>query len=217
MIKISNVYKGYRSNNWGWNQVLKDVSIEIPDDMKLGILGRNGAGKSTLIRLMCGLDSPDKGTIETFNRRLSWPLGIAAGVHLGMSGRENIKFMCRVNNLDFEETFAFIEEFAELKEYMNMPVKTYSSGMRGRLSFGMSMAVKFDTYVIDEGFSAGDINFKRKTKIIFANKLKNSNMIIVSHNPLTIKRYCTHASVLKDGKLVLYDNLKDAIKAYNNL
>jgi capsular polysaccharide transport system ATP-binding protein len=217
MIKIDNVSKGYRTNNWGWKQVLKAVSLDIPDNMNLGILGRNGAGKSTLIRLICGLDVPDKGGIETYNRRMSWPLGAAAGVHGSMTGRENIKFMCRIYNINFEETFDFIESFADLKEYMYMPVKTYSSGMKSRLGFGMSMAIEFDTYVVDEGFSAGDARFKEKTKEMFDEKLKKSNMIVVSHNPSTIKKFCTHGAVLSNGELVLYDKLDDAIKAYSNL
>lgn len=201
----------------GWKQVLRDINIELPRDRNLGILGHNGAGKSTLLNLLSGIDLPDKGKIETNGLRLSWPLGGIAGVHGSLTGRENIKFICRIYNKDIEEVTRFVEDFADLGDYLYMPVRTYSSGMKGRLGFGISMAIDFDTYLIDEGFAAGDARFHQKTEQIFAEKSKNTNMIVVSHSAATVKRFCNAAGILKNGQLTIYDDIDEAIKVYDNL
>jgi capsular polysaccharide transport system ATP-binding protein len=201
----------------GWREVLHDINIDLPSDKNLGILGRNGAGKSTLMRLLSGLDLPDKGQINTGGRRLSWPLGAGGGVHGSLTGRENIKFICRIYNKDVDETTKFVQDFAELGDYMYMPVNTYSAGMKSRLGFGISMSVDFDTYLIDEGFSAGDARFQQKTQEIFKEKTLKANMIVVSHSAATIRKFCNAAGILKEGKLTLFDDVEEAIKSYNNL
>lgn len=217
MIRVTNVSKGFRTMHHGWKQVLRDITFELPQDRNIGILGMNGAGKSTLLNLLSGLDLPDRGTIETNGASVSWPLGGIAGVHGSLTGRENIKFICRIYNRDVDEVTRFVQDFADLGDYMYMPVKTYSSGMKSRIGFGVSMAIDFDTYLIDEGFSAGDARFHQKTEAIFAEKSKNTNMIVVSHSASTIKKFCNMAGILKDGKLTLYDNVDQAIEVYGNL
>ena len=205
------------TKEFGWIQVLSGISFTLPQNQSIGILGRNGAGKSTLMRILSGMDIPDSGTVDIGNARLSWPLGANAGLHGSLTGRENIKFICRIYDEDFDLVFNKVEEFAELKEYMHMPIKTYSSGMKSRLAFGISMAINFDTYLIDEGFSAGDARFRAKTKVIFAEKRKTANIIVVSHNPNIIRDYCDIAGILENGKLTIVNDLNEAIKIYQSL
>lgn len=197
--------------------VLDDITLEIPSDKSVGILGRNGAGKSTLMNLLSGTDMPDNGTIEIGNTKLSWPIGSSSGVHGSMTGRENIRFLCTLYDYPFQKAFEFVEDFAELGDYMYMPVKSYSGGMKSRLGFGISMIINFDTYLIDEGFSAGDARFRAKTQTMFDEKRKNSNLIVVSHNPTTIKRLCDWGAILSKGKLTLIEDIDEAIKVYNAL
>lgn len=217
MIEISGINKSYRTLSGAWSQVLNNVQLTIPNDMNLGILGRNGAGKSTLLRILSGLEAPDSGRVITNGRRMSWPLGTPAGVHGSLTGRENIRFIARVFNRDFDEMYAFIAEFAELAHYMDMPVKTYSSGMKSRLTFGISMAIEFDTYLIDEGFAAGDATFRAKTQAMFADRSATANVIVVSHNPRTIKRMCNTVAVLHNGAIQLYTDVDEGIGVYQTL
>lgn len=205
------------TRQYGWVNVLHNINFELPQNKSLGILGRNGAGKSTLVRLISGLDVPDSGLIDTGKAKLSWPLGAAVGVHGSLTGRENIKFVCRIYKEDFNRVFDYVEDFAELGDYMNMPVNTYSGGMKSRLAFGVSMAIDFDTYLIDEGFSAGDARFRVKTKNIFDEKRKKSNIIIVSHNPSTILNFSDSAAILEKGKLTMMSDVQEAIKIYSKL
>jgi len=218
MIEIRNVSKGYKLRR-GWKPVLDDVSFALPQDRSIGILGRNGAGKSTLVRLIAGLEKPDSGKIDHHGTRLSWPLNQAAGAHGSMTGRENIRFICRLYGIDYRRKVDFVEDFAELGPFMDQPVKTYSSGMKARLTFGIGMAFDFDTYLIDEGFGGGDARFKGRVEEIFSEKRRsgNCNMIVVSHNAQTITRYCDMAAVLEGGKLRLYDDMDAALAAYQAL
>lgn len=218
MIEISNVKKSFYTKRYGWTQVLKGIDVKIPRNKSLGILGRNGAGKSTLIRLIAGLDVPDSGAIKTNGLRLSWPLGSGAGgIHGSLTGRENLRFICRLYNKDIKEKLAFVEDFAELGHYIDMPVKTYSSGMKSRLGFGISMAMQFDTYLVDEGFSAGDYRFVKKTEQVFKMRKSRANMIVVSHNPMIMKKYCDYAAVLHDGRLKIFDSVNQALQLYYRL
>ena len=217
MIQLENVSKSYVSSKIGVKKVLDDVNLTIPSDKSVGILGRNGAGKSTFMRLLSGTESPDVGRIKMGNTRLSWPLGTGAGVHGSMTGRENIRFLCMLYDYPFEKAFTFVENFAELGDYMYVPVKNYSAGMKSRLGFGISMILDFDTYLIDEGFSAGDASFRKKSQAMFDEKRKNANLIVVSHNPKTIQRLCDWGAVLSKGKMTLYEDLDEAIKIYSDL
>jgi capsular polysaccharide transport system ATP-binding protein len=217
MIRLKSVVKTYLSPKIGRRVILDNVDFEFPRDKNVGILGKNGAGKSTLMRLLSGQEMPDDGIIEIGNIRLSWPLGAGGGIHGTLTGRENIMFLCKLYDYPFEIAFKFVEDFAELGDYMYAPVKTYSAGMKSRIGFGISMIFDFDTYLIDEGFSAGDARFREKTKLIFEEKSKNSNLIVVSHNPSTIKRLCSCAAVLSNGKLELYTDIDKAIEVYSTL
>lgn len=217
MIKLKSVTKTYLSPKIGRRIILDNIDFIFPSDKNIGILGRNGAGKSTLMRLLSGTEMPDEGIIEIGNTRLSWPLGTTGGVHGTMTGYENILFLCKLYDYPFEVAFKFVEEFAELGDYMYVPVKNYSAGMKSRLGFGISMILDFDTYLIDEGFSAGDASFRQKTQDIFKEKSKDANLIVVSHNPATIKKLCDWAAVLSDSKLMLYKDIDQAIEVYSKL
>jgi capsular polysaccharide transport system ATP-binding protein len=217
MIRLKSVTKTYLSPKIGRRTILDNIDFEFPKDKNIGILGKNGAGKSTLMRLLSGQEMPDEGMIEIGNIRLSWPLGAGGGIHGTLTGRENIMFLCKLYDYPFETAFKFVEEFAELGDYMYVPVKNYSAGMKSRLGFGISMILEFDTYLIDEGFSAGDARFRQRTNDIFEEKSKNSNLIVVSHNPSTIKRLCDWAAVLSHGKLELYTDIDKAIEVYSHL
>jgi capsular polysaccharide transport system ATP-binding protein len=217
MIEFKNINKSYRTSNGEVKHVLKDVSFSISPEMNIGILGRNGAGKSTMLKLLSGLELPDAGEIITGGRCLSWALGSNAGVHGSLTGKDNIKFICRIFKKDFDDVYAFVENFAELGEYINMPVKTYSSGMKSRLAFGISMAIDFDTYLIDEGFSAGDARFRKKTMELFTKRSERANMIIVSHNPKIIMKMCNIVGVLNAGQITIYQDIKEGIEVYQAL
>jgi capsular polysaccharide transport system ATP-binding protein len=215
MIRIENIHKGYRTVH-GWKKVLKGISLEVPPDVSLGILGRNGAGKSTLIKILSRLEVPDKGRISHPGIRLSWPIG-RGGVQSLLTGRDNVRFICRVYGLDIRETTQFVEDFAELGTYLDMPVNTYSAGMRSRLAFAISMASEYDTYLVDEGFSAGDARFTKRMSQLFDERRQRSNMIVVSHSGSIIKRFCNRAAVLEEGHLTVYDSIDEALNRYKNL
>lgn len=217
MIELKNINKSYRTINGGVKKVLVDTSLVISPSTNIGILGRNGAGKSTVLKLICGLELPDSGEIITNKSRISWPLGSSAGVHGSLTGKENIKFVSLVFNRDFDEMFDFVSSFADLGEYIDMPVKTYSSGMKGRLAFGISMAVEFDTYLIDEGFSAGDARFREKTMMLFEERKEKANIIMVSHNPSTVARLCNQVAILNSGQITVYSDINEGINIYKNL
>ena len=217
MIRLVNVCKSYRNRYIGLKRVLRDITLNLPDHKSIGILGRNGAGKSTFMRILSGAELPDKGIIDTGGKRISWPLGAGGGVHGSLTGRENIRFICKLYDYPFQQAYDFVEEFAELGKYMYVPVKDYSAGMKGRLAFGMSMILDFDTYLIDEGFSAGDAKFRKKSQEMFDTKRQKSNLIVVSHNPATIKRLCDWGAVMHNGKLTVMEDLDEAIKIYSGL
>lgn len=215
MIVIENLCKAYRATG-GWNQVLDDVSVTFPDSRNIGILGLNGSGKSTLLRLIGGSESPDSGRIYK-NIRTSWPIGFSGGFQKGMTGREGARFVSRVYGSAIRDTEEYVREFAELGPYFDMPISTYSSGMRGRLNFAISMALKFDCYLVDEVTAAGDRRFREKYRAAFEELGKRASMIMVSHQSSTIQQYCDMAAVLHDGKLELYDDVDEGMKIYESI
>ncbi len=215
MIELRNVTKYYPVKN-GARYVLRDVSVTIPDRTNLAILGPNGAGKSTLLRLIGGAEPADSGTIIT-DSNISWPLGLTSGFQGSLTGRENVLFVCRINGLNRDESryvISQVTEFAELHEYFDMPVSTYSSGMKGRLSFGLSMAFEFDVYLIDELTSVGDMIFREKAKTAFENIAKRASLIFVSHNLKTLRQSCQSALFMRDGMADFYLNIDEGIEAY---
>ena len=216
MIEIRNLTKYYPVKG-GVRYVLRDVSLTIPSRTNLAILGPNGAGKSTFLRMIGGEEPPNSGTIIT-DQEISWPLGLTSGFQGSLTGRENVLFVCRINGLDFDESryvVNLVSDFAEIGEYFDMPVGTYSSGMRGRLSFGLSMAFEFDVYLIDELTSVGDTNFREKAKAAFESIRKRASLIFVSHNIKILKQSCQSALFLRNGMADFYPNIDDGIEAYN--
>ena len=215
MISVENVTKSYMTLN-GRNVVLRNLDFEIPENVNVGLLGRNGAGKSTLMRLIGAVDLPDSGKIVT-RGRLSWPVGLRGGMQKNLTGRDNVKFVCRIQGIrhqGMQEKIRFVQEFAEIGDYFDHPVSTYSSGMQARLAFGTSMAFHFDYYLIDEVMAVGDANFKRKSRKVFNERLKKSKVILVSHNMRLIRKMCDLIVHLDHGQATLYSDVRKGIAAY---
>ena len=215
MIKIENLTKSYRTPA-GRHYVFKNLNIEIPSGKSVAFIGRNGAGKSTLLRMIGGIDRPDSGKIIT-NKTISWPVGLAGGFQGSLTGRENVKFVARLyaKQEELKEKIEFVEEFAELGKYFDMPIKTYSSGMRSRLGFGLSMAFKFDYYIVDEVTAVGDVRFKEKCAQLFKERHKESSFLMVSHSLNSLKEFCDVAIVFKDDNAVgFYEDVHEGIKSY---
>lgn len=216
MFELRNITKSYLTPK-GRRHVFRDLSLKIPADKNIGLIGRNGAGKSTLVRLLGGADVPDSGTIAT-NKSISWPVGLSGGFQGSMTGRENIKFVSRVYGAvgdAMRAKVAYVEDFAEIGNWIDEPVKTYSSGMRSRLAFGLSMAFDFDYYLIDEVMSVGDAQFRRKCAEVFEERLKKSKVVLVSHNMPEIQKLCDVVLLVRDGGVQIYDDVTEGIKAYN--
>jgi capsular polysaccharide transport system ATP-binding protein len=216
VFELRNITKSYLTPK-GRRHVFRDLSLKIPADKNIGLIGRNGAGKSTLVRLLGGADVPDSGTIAT-NKSISWPVGLSGGFQGSMTGRENIKFVSRVYGAvgdAMRAKVAYVEDFAEIGNWIDEPVKTYSSGMRSRLAFGLSMAFDFDYYLIDEVMSVGDAQFKRKCADVFEERLKKSKVVLVSHNMPEIQKLCDVVLLVRDGGVQIYDDVAEGIKAYN--
>jgi capsular polysaccharide transport system ATP-binding protein len=193
--------------------VLNGIDAVFPSRESVGILGRNGAGKSTLLRLLSGVEKPEAGTVER-KGRVSWPIGFAGGFNASLSGEENSRFIARIYGEEVDRVVDFAREFAEVGKYFYEPIRTYSSGMRARLAFGLSMAIDFDTYLVDEVTAVGDKIFQEKCRRAFAERQTRSSVIIVSHQFSTIRSYCTRCAVLHKGHLRMFDNVKDAARYY---
>jgi len=218
MIVLENVTKFYKTND-SKKYILKDVSITLPSGVNIGILGRNGAGKSTLLRMLGGIDYPNSGTIRSDNT-FSWPMGLAGGFQGSMTGRQNVRFVCRIFSKSEEEVKRIIQkvqEFSELDKYFDMPIKTYSSGMKSRLSFGLSLEFDFDYLLIDETLSVGDAKFRQKSKQALMKKIEKSNVLMVSHAMPDLRAICDAGIVVNDGSMEYYDKIDDAIKRYNEI
>jgi capsular polysaccharide transport system ATP-binding protein len=212
MIELENVTKVYATRH-GTNVVLNGITASFPALTSIGILGSNGAGKSTLMRLLAGAEEPDAGSV-TRHGRVSWPIGFSGGFNGSLTGMENCQFVARIYGADIDEVVGFAMDFAELGDYSHMPVRTYSSGMRSRLAFAMSMAIDFDIYLVDEVTAVGDASFRKKCQEAFAERRDRSSVIMVSHSLGTIKNYCDRAAVLKGGMLYQFDTIAEAAKVY---
>lgn len=215
MITLRNIHRSFRMRN-KWKHVLRGVDLDVPDGASIGILGRNGAGKSTLMNIISGTDSPDTGIVRKNGRSISWPIG-RGGMQGSLTAVDNIKFVCRIMGKDPKPAIDFVTEFSELGEYMYMPVKTYSGGMRARLGFAISMAFQYDCYLVDEGFNAGDARFTERTEDLFKERLQHSSLLVVTHSVSIIQKLCNQAAVLRDGQLTMYDDIDEAIKIYKTL
>ena len=214
MIELKNVTK-YFYTNIGKKYILRDVNMVLPD-VNIGILGRNGAGKSTLMRMLGKIEFPNHGQIASRNS-FSWPLGLSGGFVGNMTGKANIKFVCGLygkNEKETKEIIEYVKEFSELGDYFDMPIKTYSSGMRGRLGFGLSLAFDFEYMIIDETLSTGDASFKKKAQDALKKKIENCRILLVSHSMKTLSEMCEAGLLLDRGALYYYDDIDDAIKHY---
>lgn len=218
MIELKNVTKYFQTKH-GKNYILKDMTMTIPSGINIGILGRNGAGKSTLMRMLGHIEFPNKGSISS-SYTFSWPLGLGGGFVGNMTGRANVKFVCRLygrSDKQIEEIIEFVKDFSELNNYFDMPIKTYSSGMKGRLSFGLSLAFDFDYMLIDETLSVGDARFKKKSKEALMKKIENCHVLLVSHDMKTLKEICQAGIVVNKGQMYYYNEINDAITEYENI
>jgi len=212
MIELINVSKSYKLKGVR-KTILEDLSFKFPHKRNVAIMGNNGAGKSTLMRLIAGTELPDSGRIYR-SAMVSWPLGFAGGFNGSMTGLENVRFVARIYGRDTEAVIDYVEEFAELGPSLKLPIKTYSSGMRARLAFGLSMAIDFDYYLIDEITAVGDENFKRKSQQAFKEKLSESQIIMISHSASAIKTYCDCGLILAKGGAFYYEEIDQLIEAY---
>ncbi len=218
MIHLKKVTKYYNIKGKK-KYIFKDISFSIPVGINLGILGRNGVGKSTLLRMLGGIDYPNSGKIET-DVSFSWPLGLSGGFQGSLTGKENAKFVCRFYGKSEEQvkqSLQFIREFSELGSYFNMPIKTYSSGMRAKLGFAMSMAFDFDYYLIDEALAVGDKKFKEKSSKALNDLKAKRNVILVSHNMSVLREMCDSGILLNNGQLTYFEDINDAVEAYKKV
>ncbi|ENO8416358.1 ABC transporter ATP-binding protein [Vibrio mimicus] len=215
MIELVNVSKSYKTPN-GSKQVLKPCSMPFPKGRNIGLLGVNGAGKSTLLRMIAGSEAPTTGKIIR-NVKMSWPLGFAGGFNGSLTGYENLRFVTRIYGEDIKRVEAFVSDFSELGDYLNMPIKSYSSGMKARLAFGLSMAMDFECYLVDEITGVGDRRFQEKCRDAFKARSEHANIIMVSHSMPTLKEHCDMGAVLDRGELTFYQDINEAIDVYMNL
>ncbi|WP_286936538.1 ABC transporter ATP-binding protein [Achromobacter sp. UBA4530] len=219
MIHIDNVTKSYLTNK-GRKFVFRNLSLSLPSNKNIALIGRNGAGKSTLMRLLGGQDVPDSGKIVTSNS-ISWPVGLSGGFQGSMTGRQNVKFVARVQGAQADSlrrVVKFVEEFAEIGEYFDLPVNTYSSGMRGRVAFGLSLAFNFDYYLVDEAISVGDAHFREKAQHLFSERTGTSNLILVTHGMGQVRKMCDYVVLLRSGGVVeQYDDVEKGIAVYQSL
>ena len=215
MIRLENVTKRYKTGA-GINTILNNVSLTFPKGHSVGILGGNGAGKSTLIRIIGNAEPPDSGRIIRHGR-VSWPLGFTGGFQSNMTARENARFVARIYGESIDYIESFTEEFSELGKYFDVPLRSYSAGMRARFAFSVSLACDFDYYLVDEALETGDARYREKFRRAFEERRENASVVPVSHNEQTIRRNCDMAAILHDGRIDMYDDLKEAMHSYKLL
>ncbi|MEJ1991474.1 MAG: ABC transporter ATP-binding protein [Maritimibacter sp.] len=209
MIRCENLSKSF-SVLGRRKTVIAPVSFTLPTGRSIALLGRNGAGKSTLLRLIAGTLRPSTGRVVS-DGSVSWPVGLSGAFHPELTGAQNVRFLARSYGVDTDNLIEFVRDFSELGEHFQMPVRSYSSGMRARLVFGAAMGIRFDTYLIDEVTAVGDAAFKRKSRAVFLEQIKDSSAIMVNHNMRELRRFCTAGLVLEDHELRYFDDIEDAI------
>ncbi|CCG42897.1 ABC transporter ATP-binding protein [Magnetospirillum molischianum] len=215
MIALENISKIYPIRG-GQHIVLKNLNLTLHPGEKIGILGRNGSGKSTLIRILSGAEQPTQGRIFR-GMKLSWPLAFGGAFQGSLTGLDNLKFICRIYGVDYREKIDFVDDFSELGRFLREPVKTYSSGMRARLAFAISMAIEFDGFLVDEIIAVGDARFHAKCQHELFERRADRALLLVSHDEHTIRTQCQRAGVLIKGHLSLFDNMDEAFDFYREL
>ena len=215
MLRCVDIVKEYPVHR-NVRRVLDRVSFEIDRGSKLGVLGRNGAGKSTLIKIIGGVELATSGHVER-TMSVSWPLAFTGAFQGSLSGLDNLRFICRIYNLDYHSTRVFVDDFAELGRQLREPVKTYSSGMRARLAFALSIIIEFDCYLIDEVIMVGDARFLRRCQEELFSKRADRALIVVSHDMAFIREYCDRAALIHDSRLRMYGSVAEGVEAYTAL
>lgn len=210
MIHLEDVHKEYVLN--GRHKVVADgITATFPSRTSVALLGRNGTGKSSLLRMIAGTMDPDRGRVVS-DGTISWPVGFGGSAHPELTGLQNTRFVARIYGVDSDELVESVRDFAELGDHFYLPVRSYSSGMRSRLAFGLSMGIHFDTYLVDEVTSVGDAAFKKKSEDVFMERMAMSGAVMVSHSMEMIKRMCTEGAVIEEGKLVYYTDIQAAVE-----
>ena len=213
MIRFENLTKSF----WlrGERKVVIDnLNLTLPTGRSLALLGRNGAGKSTLLQIIAGTMRADHGRVVS-DGTLSWPVGFGGSFHGELTGAQNVRFIARIYGVDTQGLMDFVEDFAELGKSFHMPVRSYSSGMRSRLTFGASMGIHFDTYLVDEVTAVGDAVFRRKSRAVFIDRMKYSSAIMVSHSMPQLREFCDSGIVLENGQMQYFDDLEEAIAMHH--
>ena len=209
MIQLENLTKIFRLDG-RTKVVMRDVNLVFPSRISVALLGRNGAGKSTLLQMIAGTLAPTSGRIISTGT-ISWPVGFAGSFHPELTGSQNARFVARIYGVDSDELVDFVEDFAGLGQHFHLPFRTYSSGMRSRLAFGVSMAIPFDTYLVDEVTSVGDAAFKVKSSAVFKARMETAGAFVVSHSMGLVRELCQVGVVLENGQLTYYDEVDAAI------
>ncbi len=215
MIRFENLSKSF----WLERErklVIDNLNLTLPTGSSLALLGRNGAGKSTLMQIIAGTMRPDEGRVVS-DGTISWPVAFGGSFHPELTGVQNVRFVARIYGVDTDSLVAFVEDFAELGKHFHMPVRTYSSGMRSRLTFGTSMGIHFDTYLVDEVTAVGDAQFKRKSQAVFRKRMEGSSAILVSHNMNELRQFCDAGIILENGRLEYFDDINTAIAVHQKL
>jgi len=213
VIRFIELEKSFWTNR-GPKYVARQINAEFPAGVSVALLGRNGAGKSTLMQMIGGSIQPDSGDIQIVGS-MSWPVGFAGSFHGTLTGRQNVRFIARVYGVDTEELLDFVQDFAELDGHFDLPVRSYSSGMKSRLAFGVSIGIPFDTYLVDEVTSVGDAAFRRKSRLVFEERMQNAGAVVVTHSMTEVRQLCTAGAVLENGALTYFDNVEDAIAQHH--
>lgn len=213
MIRLVDVNKSYPTQN-GSASILKNVNLAVTRGEKVGILGRNGAGKSTMIRLLSGAERPTSGLI-TREMSVSWPLAFGGAFQTALTGLDNLRFICRIYGVNPEEKIEYVQHFSELGQYLREPVRVYSSGMRARLAFAISMVIEFDCFLIDEVAAVGDARFHEKCHVELFEKRADRSLIIVSHDANYVREHCSKLCVLSKGNLEIFADADEAYDAYH--
>jgi capsular polysaccharide transport system ATP-binding protein len=213
MIEIRNLCKTFYTRE-GAKVVANNITTTVPGGVSVALLGRNGAGKSTLMGMIGGTIRPDSGQIN-IKGTVSWPVGFSGGFHRDLTGAQNIRFIARVYGVDTESLLEYVKDFAQLGPHFYAPVHSYSSGMRSRLAFGVSIGIPFDTYLVDEVTAVGDANFKRKSRIVFNERMKTAGAVVVTHSMAQVRLLCQAGIVLENGQLTYYDDVEEAIDQHH--
>ncbi|MCC6000121.1 MAG: ATP-binding cassette domain-containing protein [Pararhodobacter sp.] len=214
MLEFDNVSKSFWTGKTH-KVILHDASFRIELGHSVGILAPNGSGKTTIINMMAGLEKPDNGNI-TRDCRVSFPLGFMGGINTKHSATENARYIARLYQIDPDEVEAFCRWMCDIGDYFDMPVGTYSQGMRSRFAFSLMLSLEFDLYLVDEGMPATtDVKFNRRAGTILKERLERATVLVVSHQADTLERYCQSAAVLQDGRLQFFDTLEEAKHAYD--